>query len=228
MSKRHQRSPERPWRPSRWRPWHKRTTRFHPSGRACRAACAASCPDRRRRRGRLKRAASQPEESQGIDPYEAVLADLYAKREQIDAAIAAIESLRHGTASGIPRSPAAAANNGGKANPAGNADGPGALLGMSISDAAEKLLASKRTTLKNNDIATLFKAGGLMLNSKDWVNTIGAVLTRRANEVGDIVKVERGTWGWYPNRSFNKEKEEAKGEEAETKEVPVKPPAPPY
>jgi hypothetical protein len=45
------------------------------------------------------------------------------------------------------------------------------------------------------------------LNSADPVNTIGAVLTRRSNEVGDIVKVGRGTWGlkeWYPNRTFKK------------------------
>jgi hypothetical protein len=67
------------------------------------------------------------------------------------------------------------------------------------------------------DIATLFKAGGLVLNSKDWTNTIGAVLTRRSIEVGDIVKVERGTWGlkeWYPNRSFAKKDKEAKDPEA--------------
>jgi hypothetical protein len=159
------------------------------------------------------------EESQVIDPYDAVIADLYAKREQIDNAIAAIESLRAGTVPGTPRPPAAKATNGAGASPAGDTDGPGALLGMSIAEAAKKLLAAKRTTLKNNDFATLFKAGGLMLNSKDWVNTIGAVLTRRANDVGDIVKVERGTWGlkeWYPNRSFKKEKEEAKGEESGT------------
>jgi hypothetical protein len=52
------------------------------------------------------------------------------------------------------------------------------------------------------------------LNSKDWTNTIGAVLTRRSIDVGDIVKVERGTWGlkeWYPNRSFAKKDKEAKG-----------------
>ena len=51
------------------------------------------------------------------------------------------------------------------------------------------------------------------MNSKDWTNTIGAVLTRRAETTGDIVKVERGTWGlkeWYPNRSFKKDKD-AKG-----------------
>jgi hypothetical protein len=158
------------------------------------------------------------EESQLIDPYDTVLADLYAKREQIDNAIAAIESLRTGTNPGT-RSVTAKASNGVSGGPASETDGPGALLGMSISEAAKKLLAAKRTTLKNNDLATMFKAGGLMLNSKDWVNTIGAVLTRRANDVGDIGKVERGTWGlkeWYPNRSFKKDKEEAKGEEAAT------------
>jgi hypothetical protein len=43
-----------------------------------------------------------------------------------------------------------------------------------------------------------------------WINTIGAVLTHRAEATGDIVKVERGTWGlkeWYPNRSSKKEKD---------------------
>ena len=36
------------------------------------------------------------DETAGIDPYEAVLADLHAKRDQIDQAIAAIEGLRLG------------------------------------------------------------------------------------------------------------------------------------
>jgi hypothetical protein len=162
-----------------------------------------------------------PEETGGIDHYEAVLADLHAKRDQIDQAIAAIESLRSGPAAG-QRSKPATATNGTKGATGPDASSPGDLLGMSISDAAKKLLAAKRGTLKNNDIATMFKAGGLHLNSTDWVNTIGAVLTRRANEVGDIVKVDRGTWGlkeWYPNRSFKKEKE---GKGPETEEKPIK------
>lgn len=161
-----------------------------------------------------------PEETTRIDPYEAVLTDLHAKRDQIDQAIAAIESLRSGAPAGGQRKPATPPN--GTKGATGSDDaGPGALLGMSISDAAKHLLAAKRTTLKNNDLATMFKAGGLHLNSKDWVNTIGAVLTRRANEVGDIVKVDRGTWGlkeWYPGRSFKKEKE-GKGPETEEKAV---------
>ena len=102
------------------------------------------------------------------------------------------------------------------------------VLGMSIADATKKLLAAKRVPLKNPDIATLFKAGGLVLNSKDRVNTIGAVFSRRAETIGDIVKVERGTWGlkeWYPNRSFKKEKESAKPDSAKgTEEAPTKRP----
>jgi len=51
------------------------------------------------------------------------------------------------------------------------------------------------------------------MNSKEPANTIGSVLTRRMNEVGDVVRVGRGTWGlreWYPNRSF-KSKGEKEG-----------------
>lgn len=46
-----------------------------------------------------------------------------------------------------------------------------------------------------------------MLNSEQPANTIGSVLTRRFQQVGDVVKVGRGVWGlkeWYPNRSFNR------------------------
>ncbi len=85
--------------------------------------------------------------------------------------------------------------------------GPGAFLGKSIVEAAKMLLAARQRPLRNPDIATAFSAGGLVLNSKEPANTIGSVLGRRANEVGDIVKVGRGTWGlmeWYPGRSFGK------------------------
>lgn len=82
---------------------------------------------------------------------------------------------------------------------------------MTIPEAAKKLLATRRQPMRNPDIAAALRAGGLHLNSADPVNTIGSVLTRRFNEVGDIVKIDRGTWGlkeWYPNRSFKKERPE--------------------
>lgn len=142
------------------------------------------------------------------DPYDSVLADLRAKRDQIDQTIAAIEAIRGGN-NGAGSNAQAGGSNGGAAKPAnGNMEGPGALLGMSIVDAAKALLASKRTPLKNPDFAALFKAGGLHMNSKEPANTIGSVLSRRQMEHGDVVKVGRGTWGlkeWYPNRSFKKE-----------------------
>ena len=145
------------------------------------------------------------DEADKSDPYETVLQDLKAKKDQIEQAIAAIEGLR-----GI--SPTASMNGGSTMAAAGVTkskngamDGPGALLGMSIVDAAKALLASKRTPLKNPEFAALFKSGGLHMNSKEPANTIGSVLTRRMAEVGDVVRVGRGTWGlkeWYPGRSF--------------------------
>lgn len=141
------------------------------------------------------------DESTAPDPYELVLADLRSKKSQIEQAIAAIESLRGGqSATGAYSESHAAAG-----TVAPSVEGPGAFLGMSIVDAAKALLASKRKPMRNPDIALAFKHGGLVLNSKEPANTIGSVLSRRSIEVGDLVKVDRGTWGlkeWYPNRSF--------------------------
>src|SRR5581483_4298230 len=118
------------------------------------------------------------DESRVSDPYEAVLADLRAKRAQIDTAIATIEAI----GGGMSAAPIASAD-----TPLG--EGPGWLLGLTIPDAAKKLLATRRQPLRNPDIAEAFRAGGLAMNSKDPVKTIGSVLTRRFAEVGDIVKV---------------------------------------
>lgn len=151
------------------------------------------------------------DETRGIDPYETVLADLYARRDQIAQAIAAIEAIRGG---GITQPASAdAGKQTGNKNGLESMDGPGALLGMSIVDAAKALLKSKRVPLKNPDFAALFKAGGLHMNSKEPANTIGSVLSRRMIEHGDVVKVGRGTWGlkeWYPNRSFKVKDDEKK------------------
>lgn len=133
------------------------------------------------------------------DHYEAVLADLRAQRDKITQAIELIESLRGGPrAEPRPQAEQVSQNDSG---------GPGDYLGMTIADAARKLLASRRRTLTNAEIADGLKRGGLVMQSVDAMNTIGTVLTRRFNQVGDIVRVDRGTWGlqeWYPNRNFKK------------------------
>lgn len=150
-------------------------------------------------------------ESQGFDPYDAVLADLRAKREQIDQAIQIIEAVRGGAGA----SPAVGPNT----PQGGGIDGPGAFLGMTIPDAAKSLLAARRRPLNNADIVAALKGGGLHMNSVDPINTVGSVLMRRFNQVGDIVRVGRGVWGlaeWYPNRSFKKKGAKADAPEAET------------
>jgi hypothetical protein len=146
-------------------------------------------------------------ESEGIDHYAVVLADLRAKRAQIDQAIQAIESLRGTGSSAIPS---------GESQPRSENEA-GAYLGMSIADATRKLLESRKRAMGTSDIVAAITAGGLALNSADPTNTVSAVLGRRSDKVGDIVRPERGKWGlkeWYPNRSFRRN---AKPENGETK-----------
>jgi len=149
-------------------------------------------------------------ESQALDPYDIVLADLRAKREQIDKAIQAIEGIRAGAGiSGGAVSPAV------PSGPTAAPIAPGDFLGMTIVDAGKVLLAKLRRPLTNGQLATAFKEGGLHLTSADPSNTIGTVMTRRFKEVGDVVKIGPGIWGlkeWYPNRNFKK---------AEAKAVPA-------
>lgn len=134
------------------------------------------------------------------DPYSVVLNDLRSQRDKIDNAIAAIEALRGGA------TPAPAGQEGqASPTPSGQALGAGAFLGLTIVDAAKKLLAHERRQLTNAEIVEKLGRGGLVLNSADKLNTVGSVLNRRFIQVGDVVRVGRGTWGlkeWYPNRSF--------------------------
>ena len=148
-------------------------------------------------------------ESEVIDPYAIVLADLRAKRDQIDQAIQAIESVRGGA-------PPTRANGAAVASDTAPSNGAGAFLGMSIADAAKKLLSNRKQAMNNADIAAALKQGGLVMSANtDPQNMVGSILTRQFDKVGDIVRVGRGIWGlkeWYPNRSFKKEKETAKGD----------------
>jgi hypothetical protein len=138
-------------------------------------------------------------ESDRIDPYAIVLADLRAKRDQIDQAIQAIESVR---GAGSPVQAPLPSN----VPPEGSAHDAGVFLGLSIAEATKKLLSMRKQAMNNADIATALQKGGVVMNSNtDPQNIVGSVLTRRFDKIGDIVRVGRGIWGlkeWYPNRSF--------------------------
>ena len=125
-------------------------------------------------------------ESTDFDPYAIVLADLRAQRDKIDQAIQAIESVR-ATGAAQPSHAAQPARTNG-------AIGDGAFHGMSIAEATKKLLGIRKKKMTNTEILAELKAGGMVLTSVDPLNTVGAVLTRRFKETGDIVRVDRGTW----------------------------------
>lgn len=141
-------------------------------------------------------------ESVSVDPYEAVLADLRAKRDQIDQTITVLTNLRAGAAHApLTPSPVASA----QSSDSGIIETAGMFLGMSIVDATKKLLAMRKQTMGNVDIARELQAGGLAFSGADPANVVGSVLTRRFMNVGDVVKIGRGIWGlkeWYPGRTF--------------------------
>lgn len=128
--------------------------------------------------------------------YEFVLADLRAKRDKIDAAIAGIEAMLgiHSASSvgevtkfGQPK--------------AEQGLGPGAFLGMTIADAAKTYLTHKRQNQRTEEILKALKDGGLILTSQDPLNTVGSILLRNYQAGGEIVRVSRGVWGlaaWHP------------------------------
>jgi hypothetical protein len=125
-------------------------------------------------------------------PYDAMIQGLKDQRAKLDVAIAALEALRDGGVSPMPSAGGAA----GFITPPVRESTVDATMfrAMSIPDAAIKLLRLRSREMKNPDIAKELKAGGLIMGSKDAVNTVGAVLTRRSKEVQDIVKTGRGTW----------------------------------
>jgi HB1, ASXL, restriction endonuclease HTH domain len=161
-------------------------------------------------------------ESEGIDHYAVVLADLRAKRAQIDQAIQAIESLR-----GLgPSGPSATPSEEPRTRSGNEA---AAYLGMSIADATRKLLESRKRAMSTSDIVAAITAGGLAMASADPINTVSAVLGRRSEKVGDIVHPERGKWGlkeWYPNRSFRRNAKPENGEAKPSTSVPESPSEP--
>ncbi len=128
--------------------------------------------------------------------YEAVLADLEAKKQQIEAAIVAIRMI--------------AAQGGGPPN--SNGSGPSAFLGMSIPDATKKHLTAARQKQSTQEIMRALEAGGLP-GSK--YSTVYAVLRRREKVVGDIINM-KGDWAlaeWYPNYRKRAKEEEEQGTE---------------
>lgn len=155
------------------------------------------------------------DELSGNDPYDVVIADLLRQRDEIDAAIQAIQRVHAkvaaGSASGQP-APSAA-----------RPEATGDFLGLSIAEAAKKLLSLRRRTMTTSEIAEGLKSAGYPMTAAEPGNVVGSVLSRRFDNVGDVVRVARGQWGlleWYPNRSFRKKDKEGNGKKADQEPMP--------
>jgi len=131
--------------------------------------------------------------------YNAVLADLRKKREEIDRAIAGIEIVL-----GLAPSSASASVATTHGHSASGDLGEDAFFGMSIAEAAKKYLQFKKKPQTTQVIAAALKAHGLQNASESFSNTVGSVINRNADPSNNptFVRVGRATWGlksWYPN-----------------------------
>jgi len=129
--------------------------------------------------------------------YDAVLADLEAKKAHLESAIAAIRAVA-GMA-GLGNGPAPGSPSGGGGGGIVNGKpAPDAFLGKSIPEATKMYLTSQRRKLSTQELMEAMEAGGLP-GSK--YQTVYAILSRRESKVGDIVNI-KGDWAlaeWYPN-----------------------------
>jgi hypothetical protein len=140
--------------------------------------------------------------------YEAVLADLEARKAQLEAAISGIRLMLGQSGA----SPGGGPSGGGGPTPAHDA-----FIGMSIPEAAKKHLTAVRKKLSTQELMTAMEAGGLPPSK---YNTVYAILRRRENQVGDIINM-KGDWAlqeWYPN--YRKKASASENGDEDTKETP--------
>ena len=134
--------------------------------------------------------------------YEAVLADLEGKRDELNVAIATLRR-----AMGIADAEDAPAVATGRAN-LSRPDGirSDEFFGMSILAAAKKFLALVKQPTPAPNIAREIKAHGLMNESKTFSGTVYSILYRESQRPrGTVIQVSGSNkWGlteWYPGRA---------------------------
>lgn len=147
----------------------------------------------------------------GSEPinYEAVLADLEARKAQLESAIAAIKMISTQSGNIGPN------GGGGGSTTVGQSD----YLGMSIPEATKKYLTAARQKRSTQDVMKALESGGL---PESKYATVYSILRRREKQVGDIINMS-GDWAlaqWYPNhRKRSKEEADADDDAADTNET---------
>lgn len=139
--------------------------------------------------------------------YNAVLADLKRRRDEMDAAIVAVENI-------IASSP-----QGTRVLSAENGIPAGAFFTMSIPEATKSYLSMVKRKQPVNSIIEALAQGGL---PRSKYSTVYAVLRRRESQIGDIINID-GEWAlteWNPNFPKRRTKAVA-AKQQEPSSVPV-------
>ena len=117
--------------------------------------------------------------------YKAVLADLKAQRERLDAAIEAIEHVL-----------------GGGLVATGTVIRGGAFAGMKILEASKEYLSDVKRPQTTKQVSDALEQGGVSHQSKNWSNTVRTTLSRLAEKLDSgLVRLDGGQWAladWYP------------------------------
>lgn len=135
--------------------------------------------------------------------YNAVLADLEARRAQIESAIAAVKTILASVGS------LGEGSTGGVITSLENIP-TGAFLRLSIADATKKFLDMVKTKQSTPRITEALERGGL---PPAKINTVYSVLRRRESEIGDIIRLgdEWALAEWYPNNPNLRKRSEKNG-----------------
>jgi hypothetical protein len=152
--------------------------------------------------------------------YAAVLADLRARRDELNAAIKAIEPLASGrSAATTPAIPfergsrhefdATAAigdveTGDARAQPLGTTVESDSFFGLSTSEAAKKYLRMKKKPASTREISNALVEGGYLTNSKNFYVNVFTTLRRTQSFVS--VQQKWGLAEWYPGRRLDQVK----------------------
>jgi hypothetical protein len=151
--------------------------------------------------------------------YAAVLADLEAKRAELDSAIAVIKREM-----GMSAAPTQAGH---AKQSATHELTPTAFFGMSVGDAAKKYLSIVKEDRTTPAIADALLKHGLKTTSKNFSVTVFSALERK-EDAGELVRPKRGLWGlpqWYPGfrpKKDNGDKKESSNDSTKKKDPPSK------
>lgn len=131
------------------------------------------------------------------NPYEAVLADLQARKQEIEVAIAAISRI-----AGLGDTPPPTVSSVPGAQSLETEIRSDSFFNMTTQAAIKKCLRMSKKPLSAAEITRRLEKGGIIHDAKNFYNSVYTAL-RRLKRSHEAVQLENKDWGlasWYPNK----------------------------